>query len=67
MKLKAYKYGLSNTLEEIENVLSEALNTNNKIMKQSYIREAYGMIKAIDYILTEEDDEDDYEEASNDV
>ena len=54
--MNVYRYGLSNTIEAIEEALANALNTNNKREKARYIGEAYGMVKAIDYIL----DEDSY-------
>lgn len=60
--MKIYKYGLSNTLEAIEEALENALNTTNKKQKERYIGEAYGMVRAIDFLY---DDEDDVKTNSN--
>ena len=57
--MKVYRYGLSNTIEAIEESLANALNTNNKKDKARYIGEAYGMVKAIDYIFYDEFDDDE--------
>ena len=56
--MNVYKYGLSNTIEAIEKALSNAMNTNNKKRKAMYIGEAYGMVKAIDYIFEDDCDEE---------
>lgn len=63
--MKLYKYGLSNTLKEIAEVLENALDTTDKNKKTRYISEAYGMVKAIDFII-DNDDEDDIENDSQD-
>jgi hypothetical protein len=55
--MTVYKYGLANTIEAIEEALENALNTKNKNEKARYIGEAYGMVKAIDYIFDNESDE----------
>lgn len=57
--MKIYKYGLSNTLEAIRDTLTDALNTKNKNDKTRYISEAYGMIKAIDFLYDEDDDDNE--------
>lgn len=62
--MKLYKYGLSNTLEAIEDALADALNTNNKIDKNRYISEAYGMIRAIDFLIDDYDEDVDEEDVS---
>lgn len=54
--MRVYKYGLTNTLEAIEDALTDALNTNNKNEKVRYISEAYGMIRAINSIYEEEEE-----------
>ena len=56
--MNVYRYGLSNTIEAIEEALANALNTNNKREKARYIGEAYGMVKAIDYIFEDDCDEE---------
>lgn len=56
--MNVYRYGLSNTIEAIEEALANALNTNNKREKARYIGEAYGMVKAIDYIFENDCDEE---------
>lgn len=55
--MNIYRYGLSNTIEAIEEALANALNTSNRNKKSRYIGEAYGMIKAIDYLIDESSDE----------
>lgn len=54
--MKVYKYGLSNTLETVEEALVNALNTTNKNEKNKYISEAYGMIRAIDFLIDDEEE-----------
>jgi len=59
--MTVYKYGLSNTIEAIEEALENALNTKNKSEKARYIGEAYGMVKAIDFIFDDKSDEESEE------
>lgn len=59
--MKTHKYGLTNTLEEIEEALVNALNTANKNEKAKYIGEAYGMVKAINILIDDEDEEKEVE------
>lgn len=54
--MKVYKYGLSNTLEAVEEILANALNTTNKRQKDKYISEAFGMIKTIDFLIDDDDE-----------
>ena len=66
--MKVYKYGLSTTLEAIEDALADALNTNNKNEKIKYISEAYGMIRAINLFYIDDDDENSNDnESENDT
>lgn len=53
--MNIYKYGLSNTLRDIKEALEKALDTSNKHEKARYIGEAYGMVKAIDLLIDEEE------------
>lgn len=57
MNLELYKYGLSNALADIEEVLENALNTTDKNKKTRFISEAYGMVKAIDMLINEKEEE----------
>ena len=57
MELELYKYGISNTLEDVEKILEDALNAPNRIKKTMYIGEAYGMIKAINALIIENENE----------
>lgn len=59
MNFELYEYGLSNVLEDIEEALTNALNTSNKNEKTKYIGEAYGMVKAIDMLISEKYEEND--------
>ena len=54
--MNVYKYGLSNTIEAISEALTNALNTGNRVKKAEYIGEAYGMIRAIDFLIDETDE-----------
>lgn len=56
--MKLYKYGLSNTLEEVAESLANALDTTDKHKKTRYISEAYGMIKAMDFLIDDYEDEE---------
>ena len=58
MDLKLYRYGISNTLNSIEESLEYALTTKNKREKARYIGEAYGMVRAVNMLINEEDREE---------
>ena len=62
--MKLYKYGLSNTLEEVAESLANALDTTDKHKKTRYISEAYGMIRAIDLLIDDYDEDVDEEDVS---
>lgn len=55
MKIELYRHGLSSTLNVIEELLADALNTNNKNEKTKNISQAYGMVKAINTLIKEEE------------
>ena len=57
MKYELYGYGLTNALESIGELLASALETTNKNEKAKYISEAYGMVKAIDMLIIESEEE----------
>ncbi len=55
MDLRLYKYGISNTLNSIEESLENALTSKNKHEKARYIGEAYGMVRAVNMLIDEEE------------
>lgn len=58
MDLKLYKYGISNALDSIEESLENALNQKKKHEKARYIGEAYGIVKAINMLIDEEEEKE---------
>ena len=57
MNIELYKYGLSNALDDIENLLVDALNTTDKKKRAQWVSEAYGMVKSVNMLINEKEEE----------